>query len=108
MNENGITAKKLSDDTKISTGNISDWKTGRSKPSADKLTILAKYFNVSTDYLLGNEAPKEEPLDKTEKEILLLARKTKELPEADRQKLIKLFESSIDTFLNAQEEQNKK
>lgn len=52
MKEHGISSKKLSDDTKISTGNISDWKSGRSQPSLEKIRILADYFNVSIDYLL--------------------------------------------------------
>lgn len=55
MGERKISAKKLSDDTGISTGNISDWKSGRSMPSGAKLQILSKYFDVSTDYLLGRE-----------------------------------------------------
>lgn len=55
LKERGVSAKKLSDNTGISTGNISDWKSGRAKPSSEKLTILATYFNVSTDYLLGND-----------------------------------------------------
>ncbi len=49
----GLTAKKLSDDTGISTGNISDWKSGRSMPTASKLVILADYLDCSVDYLLG-------------------------------------------------------
>lgn len=49
----GITAKALSDATGISTGNISDWKSGRSSPTVPKLIQLATFFNVSTDYLLG-------------------------------------------------------
>lgn len=49
----GITAKKVSDDTGISTGNISDWKSGRSMPTAPKLVILADYLDCSVDYLLG-------------------------------------------------------
>ena len=53
MKEHGISSKKLSDDTKISTGNISDWKSGRSQPSLEKIRILADYFNVSIDYLVG-------------------------------------------------------
>lgn len=53
MDERNITAKQLSLDTGISTGNISDWKKGRSKPSMEKLAILSDYFNVTTDYLLG-------------------------------------------------------
>ena len=58
LSQRGITAKKLSEDTGISTGNISDWKSGRAKPSSEKLSILADYFNVSTDYLLGNDTSK--------------------------------------------------
>lgn len=55
MEERNINQTKLAKDTNISTGNIGDWKSGRSMPSSKKLEILANYFNVSTDYLLGNE-----------------------------------------------------
>lgn len=61
LKERGITAKKLSDDTGISTGNISEWKSGRVSPSAKKLQVLAEYFGVSTDYLLGTEKRKRPP-----------------------------------------------
>lgn len=53
ISEKGITQSKLAEDTSISTGNISDWKKGRSMPSAIKLDELATYFNCSVDYLLG-------------------------------------------------------
>lgn len=53
IKECGLTAKKVSDATGISTGNISDWKSGRSMPSAVKLDILADYLDCSVDYLLG-------------------------------------------------------
>ena len=55
MNQKNITAKQLSADLKISAGNISDWKSGRSMPSSEKLQLIADYFNVSTKYLLGND-----------------------------------------------------
>lgn len=45
--------KDLSEQTGISTGNISDWKSGRSKPSADALIKIADYYSCSVDYLLG-------------------------------------------------------
>lgn len=48
-----ISASKLSRDTNISTGNISDWKSGRSMPTSNKLDILADYFDCSVDYILG-------------------------------------------------------
>lgn len=53
ISERKITAKKLSEVTNVSTGNISDWKSGRSTPSSEKIILLAQFFNVSTDYLLG-------------------------------------------------------
>ncbi len=49
----GLTVKKVSQDTGISSGNISDWKNGRSFPSALKLIDLADYLDCSTDFLLG-------------------------------------------------------
>lgn len=48
-----LNAKKISEMTGISSGNISDWKNGRSFPSASKLNILANCLNCSVDYLLG-------------------------------------------------------
>lgn len=47
------TSKKLSEATGVSTGNIADWKSGKSKPAAEALVKIADYFNVSIDYLLN-------------------------------------------------------
>lgn len=55
MEEKGISAKQLSNDTGISTGNISDWKNGRSNPSISALLVISNYLDVSVDYLLGND-----------------------------------------------------
>ncbi|MFT3952745.1 MAG: helix-turn-helix transcriptional regulator [Oscillospiraceae bacterium] len=70
MISRGINAKKVSDATGISTGNISDWKSGRSVPSLDKIKQLADYFNVSIDYLLGNEQNEKSPLSEEDRELL--------------------------------------
>lgn len=53
IKEKGLTAKKVSDLTGISTGNLSDWKGGRCLPSAEKLVSLADTLDCSVDYLLG-------------------------------------------------------
>ena len=53
ISERGISQSKLAENTSISTGNISDWKKGKSMPSAVKLDELATYFDCSVDYLLG-------------------------------------------------------
>ncbi len=49
--ERGITAYRVSKDTGISTATLSDWKTGKSHPKADKIRILADYFGVSPEYI---------------------------------------------------------
>lgn len=52
---NGV-AKELS----ISSGSVSEWKKGRSPQNATLLKI-AKYFDVSVDYLLGKTDIKKDP-----------------------------------------------
>ncbi len=64
IKELNLTAKKLSDDTGISSGNISDWKSGRSMPTALKLVMLADYLGCSVDYLLGRTDDPESHIDK--------------------------------------------
>lgn len=44
-------AKKLS----VTDATISRWELGKQEPDFDMLIKVAKYFNVSTDYLLGLE-----------------------------------------------------
>lgn len=53
LEKRNIKQSDLSKATGISTGNISDWKKGKSFPSAEKLVLIADYLGCSTDYLLG-------------------------------------------------------
>ena len=55
LKQHGITAYRVAKDTGITTATLTDWKKGRSTPKADKLQIIAAYFGVSVDYLLGKE-----------------------------------------------------
>ena len=52
-NQNKINNQKLCEILNSNPNKIYDWKVGKSKPSTDELCILADYFNVSADYLLG-------------------------------------------------------
>ena len=52
-NRNGIKQAKLAEYLKISTQTYSSYETGRSQMSYEMLCLLADYYNVSTDYLLG-------------------------------------------------------
>lgn len=53
MKTKNITAKKLSLAIGASEGNISDWKSGKAIPSAEKLVLIADCLDCSVDYLLG-------------------------------------------------------
>lgn len=53
--ENGLTIIQLSKEVGISKSAISQWETSTTDITGDNLIILAKYFHVSTDYLLGLE-----------------------------------------------------
>ena len=53
MDEKGITAYKVSQDTGISQATLSDWKNGKITPRFDKLLKLSEYFDVDIEYLVG-------------------------------------------------------
>ena len=86
MESRNVTAQKVSQDTGISSGNISDWKSGRSAPTVDKLIILSNYFNVSIDYILGKEQ-KNSSSELTENELTIIEL-FKELSETQQGELI--------------------
>ena len=49
-----ITIKNMLIDLNMSLGSFSNWKKRGNIPSGEAVSKIAKYFNVSTDYLLGN------------------------------------------------------
>ncbi len=50
--ELNITQKALAQELGVSQRAISHWENGNSEPSIDSIIVLAKRFNVSSDYLL--------------------------------------------------------
>lgn len=46
----GVTDYKVSKETGISKSSFSEWKSGRSKPKADKLKKIADYFGVRQSF----------------------------------------------------------
>ena len=50
--EKGLTDYRVAMETGVTKSTFTDWKTGRSKPKADKLKILAEYFDVTIEYFL--------------------------------------------------------
>ena len=53
--ESGKMQKDICKEMNITKQKLTKWKLGYNEPSIDEIIMLAKYFNVSTDYLLGLE-----------------------------------------------------
>lgn len=53
--ENGITQEELAKNIDVSTSMVGMYETNARKPSYEVLIKIAKYFGVSTDYLLNTE-----------------------------------------------------
>lgn len=60
LEEKRVTPYKVHKATGVAQSSLSDWKNGVSKPKYEKMKLIADYFGVSVDYLLGNEQ-KEKP-----------------------------------------------
>lgn len=80
----------------ISTSKGTAWKSG-SVPKGDILTKLADYFNVSTDYLLGNTDNLGESMSTSiAPETLEFMKRFEQLPDDKRKALL----SFLDAFTN--------
>ncbi|KZU69523.1 helix-turn-helix domain-containing protein [Lactiplantibacillus plantarum] len=49
-----ISQRELSEKLSVSQQTVGSWETGRSEPNTEMIKKLARFFDVSTDYLLGN------------------------------------------------------
>ena len=61
MKTRNLSAAEVSRNTYIKPQVITQWKQGKQKPSADALSKLADYFDVSVDYLLGRTDTAKQP-----------------------------------------------
>jgi transcriptional regulator with XRE-family HTH domain len=104
--QKGITPSRAALENGISKTSVTRWKNG-AVPNAVILEKLASYFNVSTDYLLGNEQ-KEKPLVNGDKELTeylemlrtrpemkMLFNITKDATKADVEKAVKIIEAYL-------------
>ena len=69
---NNLSQIELSKKIGLSNVTLSQYEKGVRKPDIQTLTLIAQFFNVSTDYLLGNETPpkfKPQLTDKDKKDI---------------------------------------
>lgn len=56
--EIGLTQTYVSAETGISQSKLSKYESGELEPNIEQLGILAEFYNISIDYLLGNTPQK--------------------------------------------------
>lgn len=97
--QKNISISRLEEELGFANASLKRWKT--SNPGADKLAKVARYFNVSVDYLLGLDTtkPKETRVDLVElankpKDFdwdAVLSAGGKPIPEEDKELIRRLF-----------------
>ena len=91
LDMNGVKSADVARATGISNMTFSDWKKGKSTPKMDKIEKIAKYFGVTTDYMMGkkSEVPSLSMADEHFKLIKLYS----SLSEADQKAIMQIMRS---------------
>lgn len=79
----------------ITTKHISRYENGKTVPAVAVIKKLAEVFNVSTDYLLFDEAPKENRFHIFDPVYVEFLEKAEALPEEDKRTVRELLQSMI-------------
>lgn len=74
LTKKGVKTAEVCRATGIKSPVFSEWKKGKSCPNVDKLILIAKYFNVSVEYLRTGKEPETQRYDEelAEKDVALL------------------------------------
>lgn len=105
-NKRDLSQMALSKLIGVSQQTIGSWETGRTSPDPEMIKVLAEFFGVTTDYLLGNdiETAKQEITDavsddqelrefwdelKEREDLQILCKQTKSLSPATIKRVIK-------------------
>ena len=94
-----VSQKELAASIGLDYKRYNHYETGRSEPDTETLCVLADYFHVSVDYLLGREEKKKEPIttsdDGLDEELRNFIEKLKGLDEETLLAIEKLVDSII-------------
>ena len=87
LDKYGLQQKELADAINVSKATVNGWKIRKGSPSADLISPIAKFFHVSTDFLLTGEEAESKTLSLEDEEWLNIIHR---IPE-DRQSMCKDF-----------------
>lgn len=92
--ERDVTQAKLGQYLEVGYTAIANYESGRNEPSIDTLVKIAKYFDVTADYLIGLEEKQERDFSITKREAELLEAYSK-LQEDQKGILLDLVQSML-------------
>ena len=91
MERDQISQKELAKLSGISESSISRYLSGSKEPRMDILTNIAKVFNVTTSYLIGEENCTPQFFDAYEETLAVVMRNKKKLDDQQKAELIKVL-----------------
>lgn len=101
----GLSQTELAAKLGFAQNTLSNWESGKRDPDSDTIVMLAEFFDVSTDYLLG----KEKSSAKAEDDITFddftyaMHNESKQLTEKDKEMLLDMAR-----MMRARQEKGKK
>lgn len=106
--QNNLQQKELAKELNVLEATVSMWETGKRVPYSEMLVKIAKFFNVSVDYLLGfddsDKSASEDLLKKEELKKALqkngLMNDDKDLTDEELDKLIKFIIANKDFLID--------
>mgnify|MGYP001016899287 CR=1 FL=1 len=101
LSKSGKDRSELCKDLNISYSTFTDWLNGKKYPRIDSIERMANYFGIQKADLIEETRGDNTARTEDEKHVLLLARHLEKIPEATRKKIIKNFEDTISTYLEA-------
>ena len=86
-----LSQKEIGDIVGISSQAVSKWENSITEPDNESLLKLSKYFNVSTDYLLGNSDEENQNIKYDNDLEKVLFSKAKELSDDDKRTVLSVI-----------------
>ncbi len=97
-NNKGMSIAQLERKLKLSNGSIARWK--KSAPSSRGLTIIADYFDVSVDYLLGREKEKYSGEENSDNVIMFSDKEEfDKLPKKEKERILNSLKDQADYLI---------
>jgi len=105
----GITQEEVSGFLEVKRQTYGAYERGVSTPDSQTLKKLADYFGVSTEYFFRSDDEIATIVQNDEEQhLLMLARRAEAIPPKQRERIIRAFEESIDLYLDAMAQPEKR